>query len=51
MLVPPYFQILEGYAVFRPIGRATLSQAAEMVRLSIELAKRERVAKEKSVLL
>ncbi len=50
MDVSPFFQIVRDYAVFRPIGRATLGQAAEMVRLSIELAKRERVPKLLAVL-
>jgi hypothetical protein len=43
MDVSPFFQIVRDYAVFRPVGRVSQGQTAEMVRLSIELAKRERV--------
>ncbi len=45
MEVSQYFQITGDYAVFRPVGHVTLEQAAEMVRLSIELAKRKGVPK------
>ncbi len=45
MDVSPFFQIVGDHAVFRPVGHLTIGQAAEMVRCSIELAKRERVTR------
>ncbi len=49
-LVLPYFQNVGDHAEFRPVGHVTLGQAVEMVRLSIELAKKERMAKLLAVL-
>jgi hypothetical protein len=45
MDVSPFFQIVGDYAVLRPVGQESLDQVAEMVRRSIELAKKERVTK------
>ncbi len=45
MDVSRYFQIAGDYAVFRPVGRVTLEPPGELVRRSIELARRKRVPK------